>query len=574
MNICQNKMVDLIRIFSDICENLYEGFILVDNNEKVILINEKAKIIFSHNDKYKDESIIYNNINKFNFKEQLINNKIELNKILNVDGNELTINKIPLNINGVISGVICIIKDNKLAIDLLNTYSSLDILNTIMDTTRECVVVVNKDGIITMMSKCYKDFLGCENPEGRYVEEIIENTRLSIILESGNIEYGDVQTIKGKKVVAMRVPIKNKSTIVGAIGKIMFKDIEELTLLNNKVSTLKNEVEFFKNELGKERISKYSFDNIIGISKKALEVKRICKLLARTDSTVLIVGESGTGKELHASAIHNASKRSLGPFIKINCGAIPHNLIESELFGYDEGAFTGAKKGGKKGKFELANGGTIFLDEIGEMPIDMQVRLLRVIQEKEVERVGGSSLKQIDIRIIAATNINLEEAVQQGRFRMDLYYRLNVMKVEIPPLRERKDDIELLADSLRVKVANKLGVYVEGITKKTIEILKNYNWPGNVRELENVIERAINLLDSEGLIIEPKHLPKAIVKSKYKNTFNEERKLSEIVEGVEKRVITRTLQENNWNKNKTAQLLGISRANLYKKIEKYNIETK
>lgn len=554
------------------CDSIYEGFILLDKDENIVLINDRAKQLLGDYNNANNGNILYENIKKLNLKDQIHNGQPKLNTSLKLGDNNLIINKIPIHIHGVNEGVIGIFQDSKSQGNFSDIGSSSNILNTIMDTTRECVVVVNKDGIITMMSKFYKEFLECEDPEGKYVEDVIDNTRLPIILDSGNIEYGDVQIIKGKEVVAMRVPIKDKGEVIGAIGKIMFKDIEQLNLLNNKVSILKNEVEFYKSELGKERIANYSFDNIIGISKKALEVKRICKLLSKTDSTVLIVGESGTGKELHASAIHNASKRSSGPFIKINCGAIPSNLIESELFGYDEGAFTGAKKGGKKGKFELADGGTIFLDEIGEMPLDMQVRLLRVIQEKEVERVGGNTLRKIDIRIIAATNIDLEEAVEQGKFRRDLYYRLNVMKVEIPPLRERKEDIELLADSLRVKVASKLGIYVEGISKKAIDILKSYNWPGNIRELENVIERAINLLESESLIIEPKHLPKSIVKNKYKNTFRDERKLSEIIESVEKRSIERCLKENKWNKNKTAKLLGISRASLYKKIEKYNIE--
>ncbi len=565
-------MVTLKEVYREVCDNLYEGFIMVDKNEKLTLINERGKLLLGCYEKNIDKNKLYSIINKINFKKQIVNGENELNIALEIDNRNFIISKIPVHINGIIKGAIGIFQDSRLQGEFVEENSFTNILNTIMDTTRECVVVVNKDGIITMMSKCYKEFLQCEDPEGKYVEDVIDNTRLPIILESGNIEYGDVQIIKDKEVVAMRVPIKSKGKVNGAIGKIMFKDIEQLNLLTNKVTILKNELEFFKSELGKERIANYSFDNIIGISKKALEVKRICKLLAKTDSTVLIVGESGTGKEIHASAIHNASKRSGGPFIKINCGAIPSNLIESELFGYDEGAFTGAKKGGKKGKFELADGGTIFLDEIGEMPLDMQVRLLRVIQEKELERVGGNTLKKIDIRIIAATNIDLEEAVEQGKFRRDLYYRLNVMKVEIPPLRERKEDIELLADSLRVKVASKLGLYVEGISKIAVDILKSYNWPGNIRELENVIERAINLLDSESLIIEPKHLPKSIVKNKYKNTFHEERKLSEIIENVEKRTIERCLKENKWNKKKVAKILGISRANLYNKIEKYNIE--
>ncbi|WP_411167562.1 sigma 54-interacting transcriptional regulator [Clostridium sp. MB05] len=568
-------MVTLKNLFQGICDRLYEGFILIDKNENIILINNMAQSLLNIN---RDDFIgkkSYDLIRKIDFKEQLCKGQLKLDEKFNFNGNNFIMNKIPISVDENIIGAVGVFQDIKIYENLIGITSnvlSLDILNTIMDTTKECVVVVDKDGIITMMSKCYKEFLGYDNPEGKYVEDIIDNTRLPKILKSGNIEYGDVQLIKNKEVIAMRVPIKTNGDITGAIGKIMFKDIEELILLNNKLNRLKNEVEFYKSELGKERSEKYSFDNIIGISKKAIEVKRICKLLGNTDSTVLIVGESGTGKELHSCAIHNSSKRSLGPLVKINCGAIPTNLIESELFGYDDGAFTGAKRGGKIGKFEMADGGTIFLDEIGEMPMDMQVRLLRVIQEKEVERIGGNTVKKIDIRIIAATNIDLEEAVKQGKFRKDLYYRLNVMKVEIHPLRERKEDIEILADSLRVKVANRLGIYVEGISKKAIKILQNYNWPGNIRELENVIERAINLLDSESIIIEPKHLPQEIINNKLKNSFKEERTLSDIIDQVEKRAIERCLKETKWNKNKTAKLLGISRASLYKKIEKYNIE--
>jgi sigma-54 dependent transcriptional regulator, acetoin dehydrogenase operon transcriptional activator AcoR len=457
-------MITLKNLFQGICDRLYEGFILIDKNENIILINNMAQSLLNIN---RDDFIgkkIYDLIREIDFKEQLCKGQLKLDEKFNFNKNNFIMNKIPISVDENIIGAVGVFQDINIYEDIIGITSniqSLDILNTIMDTTKECVVVVDKDGIITMMSKCYKEFLGYDNPEGKYVEDIIDNTRLPKILESGKIEYGDVQLINNKEVIAMRVPIKTNGDITGAIGKIMFKDIEELILLNNKLNRLKNEVEFYKSELGKERREKYSFDNIIGISKKAIEVKRICKLLGNTDSTVLIVGESGTGKELHSCAIHNSSKRSLGPLVKINCGAIPTNLIESELFGYDDGAFTGAKRGGKIGKFEMADGGTIFLDEIGEMPMDMQVRLLRVIQEKEVERIGGNTVKKIDIRIIAATNIDLEEAVKQGKFRKDLYYRLNVMKVGIPPLRERKEDIEILADSLRVKVANRLGIYVE-----------------------------------------------------------------------------------------------------------------
>lgn len=450
-------------------------------------------------------------------------------------------------------------------------YSNTDILETIMNAFNEWAVVTDEKGIITMMSKAYKEFLGYDNPEGRPVEEVIENTRMKEVLLTGKAEIGGVQEIKGNKMIAMRLPIKENGKIVGAVGKVVFKDISDFYSLSKKLNILEKQVEFYKSELGKERKAKYSLDNIVGESRELNKVKAIVKKVANTSSNVLIIGESGTGKELFAHAIHNASKRCLGPFVKVNCSAIPSELLEAEFFGYEEGAFTGAKKGGKKGKFELANGGTIFLDEIGDMPLNMQAKILRVIQEKEIEKIGGNTLRELNVRIVAATNKNLEDAVKEGKFRSDLYYRLNVIKIVLPLLKERKDDIPLLANSLRIKVANRLGIYVEGFSKEAMECLVNYDWPGNIRELENVIERAINLLDSD-IEIKTQHLPDRIANYKVKNYAVYGKGLKEIVSNVEKEIIIEYLDKNNWNKNKVAKLLGISRTNLYKKIEEYGLE--
>lgn len=447
----------------------------------------------------------------------------------------------------------------------------MDILETIMNAFNEWAVVTDEKGVIIMMSKAYKEFLGCDDPEGRPVEEVIENTRMKEVLLTGKAEIGGVQEIKGNKMIAMRVPIKQNGKVVGAVGKVVFKDISDFYSLSKKLNILEKKVEFYKSELGKERKAKYSIDNIIGESKVLNELKAMVKKVANTSSNVLIIGESGTGKELFAHAIHNASKRCLGPFVKVNCAAIPSELLEAEFFGYEEGAFTGAKKGGKKGKFELANGGTIFLDEIGDMPLSMQAKILRIIQEKEIERIGGNTLKEIDVRIVAATNKNLEDAVKEGKFRSDLYYRLNVIKLVLPLLKERKEDIPLLANSLRIKVANRLSIYVEGFSKEAMECLVSYEWPGNIRELENVIERAINLLDSD-IEIKTEHLPNRITNHKIKKYVASGNGLKEIVSNIEKEIIIEYLNKNNWNKNKTAQLLGISRTNLYQKIEEYGLE--
>lgn len=447
----------------------------------------------------------------------------------------------------------------------------MDVLNTVLDSVNEWVVVVDKDAKITMMSRAYKEFFGDHSPEGKHVTEVIENTRMHEVVKSGNTMIGDVQYVGLNRMIAMRVPIKKNGVVIGAVGKVMFKDVNDYYSLGKQLTKLERELEYYKNELEGERAAKYFFSDIIGDSEENAKVKGIAMRAAKTGSNVLIIGESGTGKELLAHAIHNASPRRKGPFVKINCAAIPEELIESELFGYEEGAFTGAKKNGKKGKFELANQGTILLDEIGDMPLSSQGKLLRVIQEREIEKLGGNVVKEIDVRVISSTNKNLKKAIEERKFREDLYYRLNVIGINVPPLRKRKEDIEDLANILKGKVADKLGIYVEGISKEAMKRLKEYDWPGNIRELENAIERSINMLDSD-IYIEEKHLPEKLIKKKNQYIRDDKREtLKDIIAEVEKEVINDCLKKVNWNKNKAAKILGISRVGLYKKIEYYNL---
>ena len=421
-----------------------------------------------------------------------------------------------------------------------------------------------------MMSNGYKELINCENPEGKHVTEVIENTKLHIVARTGEKQFGEIQEANGHKMISMRVPIKKDGKIVGAIGKVMFKDLSNFKILSNKLSNLEKEIEYYKNELSRDGKAIYTFNNIIGRSAKSLEVMNLAKRVAKIDSNVLITGESGTGKELFAHSIHNASRRCLKPFVKINCGAIPAELFESEMFGYEEGAFTGAKRSGKKGKFEHANGGTILLDEIGDMPMNMQVKLLRVIQEKELVRVGGNDVIKVDVRVIASTNKSLEGLIKDGKFREDLYYRLDVMHLKLPSLRERIEDIEELSNELRIKISKKYGVYSEGISSEAIDYLKSYSWPGNIRQLENVIERAINLLDAD-LSIMPKHLPEKIIKSKIKKYSLENNYLKDVVETIEKDLIMECIKKTGGNKKETAKILGLSRAGLYKKLNRYNL---
>lgn len=448
----------------------------------------------------------------------------------------------------------------------------VDVLNAILEDGYDLIVVVDVFGMITMMSKGYKDFLGIENPEGKHVTKVIENTHLHEVVKTGKPEVGEIQYINNKPTIAVRLPLFNKGKIIGAMGKVMFKDIKDLYALTSKMKNMESEIEYYREQLIKERGAKYSFENIVGVSEKLTATKNMAKRASASDSNVLILGESGTGKELFAHSIHNASKRGAGPFVKINCAAIPAELLESELFGYEGGAFTGARKEGKIGKFEMANKGSIFLDEIGDMPLQMQVKLLRVLQEREIERVGATKTKKIDVRVIAATNKNLESLVREGEFRKDLYYRLNVMTLSIDPLRSRKEDIEPLADFFIKKLSDEMGRYVKYITPEAMKYLKEYDWPGNIRELENIIERAINLLDSD-MVIKPIHIPTKIIQGTYKgNSTGEARVLKDILENVEKEVILQTLKENEGNKQKTAKDLSISRTSLYQKLKQYGVE--
>ncbi len=310
----------------------------------------------------------------------------------------------------------------------------------------------------------------------------------------------------------------------------------------------------------------YSLSDIVGNSPQIIETKRLSTIAARNNSTVLLQGESGTGKEMFAQAIHNASPRSAGPFIPINCGAIPMNLLESELFGYEEGAFTGAKKGGQAGKFELANGGTIFLDEIGEMPLNFQVSLLRILQEKQVIRVGGTTPIPLDVRVIAASNKDLESEVQKGNFRLDLYYRLNVLTIDIPALRDRKEDIILLAQHFLHKLTAKLDKNRITIAPDLCEWLENYTWPGNVRELQNILERAVNFAERDEL--DCKDLPANL--RKITPVLRPEKELFKL-EDREFYTILEALSKTDGNLSQAAKLLGIGRNTLYRKMQKYSI---
>lgn len=344
-------------------------------------------------------------------------------------------------------------------------------------------------------------------------------------------------------------------------------DIEELKIQIKKsldVGELKEQVSYLREELEKN-----TGKTIIGESPKMQEVLKIVERVANTNATILVLGESGTGKEVIANAIHYNSDRRDKPYVKVNCGAIPENLIESELFGYEKGAFTGATAR-KIGKFERARGGTIFLDEVGELDLAMQVKLLRVLQEKEFERVGGNEVVKIDIRVIAATNRDLLKMVQEGSFREDLYYRLNVIPIQIPPLRDRKEDIPLLIEYFLDRYGKDIGRKNMSISREAQEKLITYKWNGNIRELENVVERMAIL--SQENIIKVENLPREIA---YSEIVEEEILLPQegiCIEDLERSLILQALERTEYNQTKAAKLLGMSRHTLLYRMEKYGIE--
>ena len=454
----------------------------------------------------------------------------------------------------------------------------------IMNLLAERIVIVDRDGIILYINESYCEFLGTTVEEALHkpVDEVIENSRMHIVAKTGQKELAAIQPINGSEMIANRFPLFENSEVVGALGTVMFRNPEEWRMYRSKIQHLVEELKYYKTKVQPDLKSKHHFNDLIGNSPSFLAAKKLAQRISGSDSSVLLIGESGTGKELFAHSIHNDSNRSSLPFVAINCASIPEHLLESELFGYEEGAFTGAKKGGKKGQFEIANNGTLFLDEIGDMPLSMQSKLLRVLQEKEIQRIGGQKSIPVNVRIIAATHRDLEKMVEEGKFRQDLYYRLNVIKIDIPPLRKRKDDIELISMSLLKKLEGRF--YRKGIelSPEVMEKLMQHSWPGNIRELENVLERCINVLD--GKTIELEHLPlylkdqegkrqslkKTMVHNPDLPSFPVQ-PLKETLAAVEKQAIENALGLTNGNKQEAAKLLAISKTNFYEKCKIYHL---
>lgn len=460
--------------------------------------------------------------------------------------------------------------------ELVNSKSQdAEALDVILESAYEGVVLADEKGIIRKMNDAYQNFLGVKGDDviGKHVTEVIENTRMHIALETGIPERGFIQQIQGQNMVVHRIPIWRSNEIVGAIGMLIFEGVTELyNILEraNETNRLRGKKALPSKK--QEKKQKVTFESIIGESHELTACKSVARRASRTMATVLITGASGTGKEMFARAIHHMSPCADGPFVSLNCAAIPEHLLEAELFGYEDGAFTGARRGGKPGKFEVAHNGTLFLDEIGDMPLPMQAKILRVLQEKEVERVGGDRKKPIQVRIIAATNHWLEHMVSEGTFREDLYYRLNIIRLSIPALKERKDDIPLLMSHHLKRFCEAYGFKPKTFTREAIKALMKYDWPGNAREVVNTAERLVALVEEE--TIQFRDLPETMTEEAGISFCGKEAAVLPLKEErleQEKSVILSVLQEVNGNKTKAAELLGIHRSTLYQKLKRLQI---
>jgi PAS domain S-box-containing protein len=450
----------------------------------------------------------------------------------------------------------------------------LELYDLVLDSIFNGVVVTDSDGYILYFNRPYGRFLGVNPDEqiGRHVTEVINNTRMHIVAKTGKAEINHTQKIRGQNMVVQRIPIKRDGRVVAVFGQVMFKDVRDVHALARKLSLLESKVRHYEEELISIWSSRYTLESIVGVSEAMRSLKREALKAAGTNLPVLITGESGTGKELFAHAIHHASPRRLHPFIRINCAAIPKDLLESELFGYERGAFTGARSEGKPGKFELAHHGTIFLDEIGELPLTMQPKLLRALEEKEFERVGGTSVIQSDFRLIAASNQSLEEMVKRGRFRKDLFYRLNVIPLYIPPLRDRKEDILPLAFHILKQLSESAASPEVTLDPEVQEVLMQHDWPGNVRELSNVLERAFCSLEGDRIRIQDLAFPLRPHDSEMESASCIP--LKDAVSRIERDAILQALAACENNKTKAARLLGIHRTLLYKKMRRHGIPTR
>lgn len=435
------------------------------------------------------------------------------------------------------------------------------------------ILILDRTGRMIYISEAYAKNMGVSMDEalGRHITEIVPDSKLPQVLKTGTATLGDMYYRNGNAFWVNRMPMWENGEVVGAVAQSILTSELESENLKRRLAGVVRELNYYKEKYKELSTAHGNLDAIISKSPVMEDLKDNLRMVSGTRSTVLITGESGTGKELFAGAIHNLSERRDKPFIRLNCAAIPDTLLESELFGYQEGAFTGALRGGKIGDFEAANGGSIFLDEVDSLSPNMQAKLLRVIQEREIKKVGSTKSLPIDVRFIFATNKDLYQMMKEGKFREDFYYRINVIHLRLPPLRERTEDIMPLAENFLRKFNRELDRNISGFSPAAELALQQYQWPGNIRELENCIERAFNY--STGPVIDAAYLNLPTAACEPEDTAPETRTLKQIREQAEKQAIKRMLELCGGNKKETAERLGIDRSILYDKIKRYDLNS-
>ncbi|QGU96454.1 PAS domain-containing protein [Clostridium bovifaecis] len=549
-----------------IIENIPVGVIVIDTNSNITTINSYGLKIINKSSKEIIGKSITSVIPTCDLPSIFKNNKSRYGDIRYINDRMVIVNASPIISNNKVIGAIKIFQDIS---ELVGIRELNEKLKSILETSHELICFVDENRRISYINPAYEEYFNVSNKNivGKDLMEVSPNGfRMKAFNSKKKIE-NIVHQKNDVNLISTVQPIFIENSFKGVIS--ISKPANEIKDLVKKLDNFQEELDYYKEELHRHTKLNSSFNNIIGSNSTLKECLIIADKASKSSSTVLIRGESGTGKELIANAIHNSSDREDKPFVRVNCAAIPENLLESELFGYEKGAFTGAVKS-KPGKFSMAHGGSIFLDEIGDLSPSMQVKLLRVIQEKEFERIGGLKTRKVDVRIIAATNKNLEEMMKNGEFREDLYYRLNVISVYLPPLRHRKEDINLLLEHFMKKINIKLGKKISSVSPNILPYLQNYHWPGNIRELENVIERAINMCDGD--VITPRDLPFYINNPPNENNTLVKIDDSEIktMEEYEKEIITLAMKKYK-SFNKAGKALGLTHRTISLKCKKYGI---
>lgn len=459
---------------------------------------------------------------------------------------------------------------------LFDFVASVDFAHAIfsyfVDSPYESMVVVDDKARVKFIPPVHEAFFGIKRGEaiGKHVSEVIENTHLHEVVRTGKAEIGKLQEMGGVTRVVARVPIVRDGKILGAIGQVMFKEPETVHDLSREVTKLRSEVEFYRNELSGMKRRSYGLEQMVGKSEAIRQLKADIVKVAPLYVPVLIVGESGTGKELAAHAMHALSPRHDNPMVFVNAAALPAGLVESELFGYEAGAYTGAEKKGRKGKFELADRSSLFFDEIGDMPPEIQVKLLRVLQDGMFERVGGDRARHSDFRLICATNRNFQEMINNGEFRLDLYYRISGVTIRMPSLRERLEDIPDLVQSFLTAFSVRQRSAVTRVDQRVYDYLRELPWPGNVRQLLHEVEKAAIFCDGAELTVKDfRRLPADPARAEQASAPGRSipvGKIQDAISQLESVMIREAMAKHRGNKMKAAEELGISRAYLYKKL--------